>query len=211
VTAPRELLDQLDALHAAENWRHLRYTEPHPAEPVTAQAFIGPSKSLEAPCAACGDGEVVWFPAAALIVAAVNALPGLVAAVRTALAPHYPVAVRDRKGQHTHDVCSDSWNPWPCATYRAITAALAPGRHHGRCPVTEILTALGALWALVAVAAGVALGRALRDAAPSECPHAQPDPEPAWDETWADVWPTDDLTDAEVERRFARIVGWVEP
>jgi hypothetical protein len=36
------------------------------------------------------------------------------------------------------------------------------------------------------------------------------DPEPAWDEHWVDVWPTDDLTDAEVERRFARIVGWVQ-
>ncbi len=34
-----------------------------------------------------------------------------------------------------------------------------------------------------------------------------------WDETWVDVWPTDtwpELTDAEVERRFARQVGWVE-
>jgi hypothetical protein len=38
------------------------------------------------------------------------------------------------------------------------------------------------------------------------------EPEPSWDEDWLDVWPTDadELTDAEVERRFARLVGWVE-
>jgi hypothetical protein len=123
VTGPRELLDQLDALRAAATpgeWRHEHNDygdewwfggETQGGEEViNDQIVTGADHSADA----------------ALIVAAVNALPGLVAAVRTALAPHYPVAVRDRKGQHTHDVCSDSWNPWPCATYRAIAAALAP-------------------------------------------------------------------------------------
>jgi hypothetical protein len=126
VTGPRELLDQLDALHAAADTR-----EPWRTETVGGRDYTGEGwaevrvVTADQPPMFVGDDEQAEADAA-LIVAAVNALPGLVAAVRTALAPHYPVAVRDRKGQHTHDVCSDSWNPWPCATYRAIAAALVP-------------------------------------------------------------------------------------
>jgi hypothetical protein len=62
---------------------------------------------------------------AALIVAAVNALPHLVAAVRAVLHAHRPIRVQ-KGGKTVGQVCNRDRAPHPCAYWRAIADHLEP-------------------------------------------------------------------------------------
>lgn len=67
---------------------------------------------------------------AALIVAAVNTLPQLTAAIRAVLGPHSPCCNPPSAWTETTAACDCSGCPagteWPCPTVSAITTALAP-------------------------------------------------------------------------------------
>lgn len=52
--------EQIDAA----TWRHLRWIEPHAAEPVSDTLYVGPGGKVEARCANCGNGEAIWAAAA---------------------------------------------------------------------------------------------------------------------------------------------------
>lgn len=83
-----------------------------------------------------GNGEHVataeWINNTALIVAAVNALPGHVAAIEAVLNIHSAVDAVQYLGarQIPRKVCAGcgsddgNWMAWPCPTVRAITEAL---------------------------------------------------------------------------------------
>jgi hypothetical protein len=126
VTRPRELLDQLDALRAAATpgeWRHEHNDygdewwfggETRGGEEViNDQIVTGADHSADAE----------------LIVAAVNALPRLTAALHAVLDLHEPAYTYG--GQLVCIGCSDPTPggvlvPYPCADVRAITAVLTP-------------------------------------------------------------------------------------
>lgn len=68
-----------------------------------------------------------------------------------------------------------------------------------------------AAWALLAVPVAIVIGGLIRRG-DQQLAEPEPSPQPSWDEHWLDVWPAEtlELSDAEVERRFARIAGWVQ-
>jgi isoaspartyl peptidase/L-asparaginase-like protein (Ntn-hydrolase superfamily) len=118
VTAPRELLDQLDALHA------LGTTGPWAVDgalgPVIGAAILPPQGVSEVPVVAV-DAGVIREADAALIVAAVNALPQLTAAIRAVL------ELADLFDENWEVVLVDHDDDCVGAAIRAaIAAALAP-------------------------------------------------------------------------------------
>lgn len=111
MSAPRELLDQLDALREA--------TDPHPVLPW----HVDPQDDHRIATRLGGGVCSTYLPAdAALIVAAVNHLPELTAALRAVLDMHTPI---DDGGPNS-GICMDCAVSYPCTTVEAITAALSP-------------------------------------------------------------------------------------
>lgn len=115
----REHLDQMDALRAAgtpRTWSDQQFY------PTTIVAQTNPRSSYDTIRVARTE-----TPAdAALIVAAVNALPQHVAAIRAVLGNHVPVTeARDLTGPPT-EYCTEDGFLFPCPTVAAITEALNP-------------------------------------------------------------------------------------
>lgn len=130
-----DLLDHLDTLHAAATpgewgtyWgtRIASGVQRHPGGGVSVVHDVGEVHDEDDRADYDNSPNPTHPPAdAALIVAAVNALPHLVAAIRVIAHTHRPIPVQNG-GRVEGYVCSQDWAPHPCAYTRALTDKLAP-------------------------------------------------------------------------------------
>ena len=127
-----EYLDQLDALRA-KSLSPLR--NGYPSTPDLAQEAEYPSdiEWIWSDGGHSGAAECFGANTAAVIVAAVNALPQLTAAIRAVLELHPPVPkyVAETADVTACAVCFDEDEipeDWPCRTVQAITATLQPAQ-----------------------------------------------------------------------------------